>query len=58
MCTVRKSNSWLLKLAEVSVAELLEVFAVNAIAPFILDSKLKKLMLRNPNVLTRRLFFF
>jgi len=42
----RESNSWRLMLAEVSSVELLEVQLVNAIAPFILNARLKPLMLR------------
>lgn len=43
---LRTMNSWRLKLADVSTPELLEVQLVNAIAPFILNSKLKPLLLR------------
>lgn len=43
----RPLNSWLLKLDEVSTIELLEVQLVNAIAPFILNSKLKQLMMKS-----------
>ena len=42
----RTVNSWRLPLADISTPELLEVHLVNAIAPFILNSKLKPLMLR------------
>lgn len=45
---IRPLNSWLLKLSEVSTMEMLEVQLVNAIAPFILNSKLKPLLLRSP----------
>jgi len=44
---LRQVNSWRLTLADVPTAELLEVQLVNAIAPFILCSKLKPLMLRD-----------
>lgn len=44
----RPLNSWLLKLSDVSTMEMLEVQLVNAIAPFILNSKLKPLLLRSP----------
>jgi NAD(P)-dependent dehydrogenase (short-subunit alcohol dehydrogenase family) len=44
---VRKMNSWRMTLADVPTAELLEVQLVNSIAPFILCSKLKPLMLRD-----------
>lgn len=43
---LRTMNSWRLKLADVSTPELLEVQLVNAIAPFILNSKLKPLLMR------------
>lgn len=46
---LRPMNSWRIKLAEVSTLELLEVQLVNAIAPFILTSKLKPLFLRSPH---------
>jgi len=45
---LRTVNSWRLKLAEVPTVELLEVHLVNAVAPFILNSKLKPLMERVP----------
>jgi len=45
---LRDVNSWRLRLAEVTTVELLEVQLVNAIAPFILNARLKPLMLRVP----------
>jgi NAD(P)-dependent dehydrogenase (short-subunit alcohol dehydrogenase family) len=45
---LRERNSWRLLLAEVPSVELLEVQLVNAIAPFIINSRLKPLMLRTP----------
>jgi NAD(P)-dependent dehydrogenase (short-subunit alcohol dehydrogenase family) len=45
---LRERNSWRLTLAEVSSVELLEVQLVNTIAPFILNARLKPLMLRTP----------
>jgi NAD(P)-dependent dehydrogenase (short-subunit alcohol dehydrogenase family) len=45
---LRERNSWRLMLAEVPTVELLEVQLVNAIAPFILNARLKPLMLRKP----------
>ncbi|MGA2281986.1 MAG: SDR family oxidoreductase [Verrucomicrobiota bacterium] len=45
---LRERNSWRLLLAEVPSVELLEVQLVNAIAPFILNARLKLLMLRTP----------
>jgi NAD(P)-dependent dehydrogenase (short-subunit alcohol dehydrogenase family) len=43
---LRDVNSWRLLLADVSTVELLEVHLVNAVAPFILNARLKPLMLR------------
>ena len=45
---LRGRNSWRLLLAEVSAVELLEVQLVNAVAPFILNARLKPVMLRTP----------
>ena len=45
---LRDRNSWRLLLAEVSSVELLEVQLVNAVAPFVLNARLKPLMLRTP----------
>jgi NAD(P)-dependent dehydrogenase (short-subunit alcohol dehydrogenase family) len=45
---LRERNSWRLLMAEVPTVELLEVQLVNAIAPFILNARLKPLMLRTP----------
>ena len=45
---LRGRNSWRLLLSEVSSVELLEVQLVNAVAPFILNARLKPLMLRTP----------
>jgi NAD(P)-dependent dehydrogenase (short-subunit alcohol dehydrogenase family) len=45
---LREKNSWRLLMAEVPTVELLEVQLVNAIAPFILNARLKPLMLRSP----------
>ena len=45
---LRERNSWRLTLAEVPSVELLEVHLVNAVAPFILNARLKPLMLRSP----------
>ena len=45
---LRDRNSWRLLLAEVSTVELLEVQLVNAVAPFVLNARLKPLMLRTP----------
>jgi NAD(P)-dependent dehydrogenase (short-subunit alcohol dehydrogenase family) len=43
---LRQRNSWRLQMAEVPSVELLEVQLVNAIAPFIINARLKPLMLR------------
>ncbi len=43
---LREINSWRLRLHEVETPELLEVQLVNAIAPYILNARLKPLMLR------------
>ena len=45
---LREMNSWRLRLHEVETPELLEVQLVNAIAPYILNARLKPLMLRTP----------
>jgi NAD(P)-dependent dehydrogenase (short-subunit alcohol dehydrogenase family) len=45
---LRQKNSWRLALDEVPSVELLEVHLVNAVAPFILNARLKELMLRTP----------
>jgi NAD(P)-dependent dehydrogenase (short-subunit alcohol dehydrogenase family) len=44
---LRTTNSWRLTLADVPSPEMLEVQLVNAVAPFILCSKLKPLMVRD-----------
>ena len=46
---LRGRNSWRLLMAEVPSVELLEVQLVNAIAPFIINARLKPLMLRTPD---------
>ena len=45
---LRQRNSWRMLMADVPSVELLEVQLVNAIAPFILNARLKPLMLRTP----------
>jgi len=45
---LRGRNSWRLMLAEVSSVELLETQLVNAVAPFLLNGRLKPLMLKTP----------
>jgi NAD(P)-dependent dehydrogenase (short-subunit alcohol dehydrogenase family) len=44
---LREMNSWRLRLHEVETPELLEVQLVNAIAPYILNARLKPLMMRS-----------
>jgi NAD(P)-dependent dehydrogenase (short-subunit alcohol dehydrogenase family) len=44
----RDTNSWLLRLDEVTPVEMLEVQLVNSVAPFMLNSLLKPLMMRSP----------
>jgi NAD(P)-dependent dehydrogenase (short-subunit alcohol dehydrogenase family) len=45
---LRSTNSWRFLMHEVPSVELLEVHLVNAIAPFVLNARLKPLMLRVP----------
>ena len=45
---LRDRNSWRLLLAEVSTVELLETQLVNAVAPFVLNARLKPLMTATP----------
>ena len=44
----RDVNSWLLPLEEVGPREMLEVQLVNSVAPFLLNGRLKPLLLRSP----------
>jgi NAD(P)-dependent dehydrogenase (short-subunit alcohol dehydrogenase family) len=46
---LRGRNSWRLLLAEVPAVELLEVHLVNAIAPFVINARLKRLLLATPD---------
>lgn len=46
---LRRKNSWKLKLGEVSSTEALEVFFVNVVAPFILNSRLLPLLRTSPH---------
>jgi NAD(P)-dependent dehydrogenase (short-subunit alcohol dehydrogenase family) len=45
---LRERNSWRMLLSDVPTVELLEVQLVNAVAPFLLNARLKPLMLRTP----------
>ena len=49
---LRDRNSWRLLLDEVSSVELLETQLVNAVAPFVLNARLKPLLLRNARART------
>ncbi len=46
---LRGRNSWRLQMDEVPAVELLETQLVNAVAPFIINARLKTLMLRTPD---------
>ncbi|CAN5717019.1 SDR family oxidoreductase [soil metagenome] len=46
---LRETNSWRMLMADVPTIELLEVHLVNAVAPFVLNARLKALMLRTEN---------
>jgi NAD(P)-dependent dehydrogenase (short-subunit alcohol dehydrogenase family) len=46
---LRAHNSWRLSLSEVPAVELLEVQLVNAVAPFVLNARLKPLMTKVPS---------
>ncbi len=46
---LRERNSWRLMLDEVPAVELLEVQLVNAVAPFLINARLKPLMMRTPD---------
>jgi len=46
---LRDRNSWRMLMAEVPAVELLEVQLVNAVAPFLINARLKPLMLRTDN---------
>jgi NAD(P)-dependent dehydrogenase (short-subunit alcohol dehydrogenase family) len=46
---LRERNSWRMLMADVPSVELLEVQLVNAVAPFILNARLKPLMLQTPD---------
>ena len=43
---LRKENSWVLNMNQVSTPELVEVMAINAVTPFILNARLKGLMIQ------------
>ncbi|RHY75296.1 hypothetical protein DYB30_013174, partial [Aphanomyces astaci] len=41
---LRTTNSWVLKMGQVTTPEVAEVFAINTLAPFIMNSRLRALM--------------
>lgn len=43
---LRTRNTWIMKMDEIETAEVAEVFLINAMAPFILNSRLQRLMER------------
>jgi NAD(P)-dependent dehydrogenase (short-subunit alcohol dehydrogenase family) len=45
---LREHNSWRMRMHEVPAVELLEVHLVNAVAPFLLNARLKPLLLATP----------
>ena len=47
---LRQHNSWRMRLHEVPITEMVECQAVNAVAPFIINSRLKPLMMITPGV--------
>ena len=47
---LRPTNSWKLGLCDVPLRELLQTMTINSIAPFILTSKLKPLLVKSPNL--------
>ena len=46
---LRETNSWRMLMGDVPTVELLEVHLVNAVAPFILNARLRPLMMRTGN---------
>lgn len=47
---LRTRNSWVLKLDEILPIELIEVHCVNVMGPFILNSRLKEIMMKNNEI--------
>ncbi|KAA0170134.1 hypothetical protein FNF27_06726 [Cafeteria roenbergensis] len=45
---LRRTNSWMLRMHEVSSTEAAEAFTINALAPFVMTGKLRGLMMRPP----------
>eukprot|EP00033_Pygsuia_biforma_P000858 GCRY01000997.1.p1 GENE.GCRY01000997.1~~GCRY01000997.1.p1 ORF type:complete len:592 (+),score=204.23 GCRY01000997.1:155-1930(+) len=46
---LRSKNSWQMKADEVNTAELVEVHAINALGPYILNARLRELMQQSPD---------
>lgn len=46
---LRQHNSWTGKLEDIETIELLEVQLINAVAPFLLNSRLKSLLVKSPH---------
>tara|TARA_B110000977_G_scaffold22612_1_gene27250 strand:+ start:15613 stop:17601 length:1989 start_codon:yes stop_codon:yes gene_type:complete len=49
---LRTNNSWRLKLIEVQLPELAEVFTINAMAPFIINARLQPLLEKSARLVT------
>ena len=47
----RESNSWMMRLADINLIEFLEVMHINMVAPFILSSRLRTLMMKDSSKL-------
>jgi NAD(P)-dependent dehydrogenase (short-subunit alcohol dehydrogenase family) len=47
---LRKTNSWLLKMDQISTPEVMECMFINAIAPFVLNSKLQPLLIKRDGI--------
>ena len=48
---MRRVNSWTTRLDEIETPEILEVFSVNSITPFLLNSRLKHMLIKSPHVI-------
>lgn len=51
---LRSKNTWLLKIGEVETPEVAEVFAINTLAPFIMNNRLVPLLARNQGPTERK----
>ena len=54
---LRRTNSWVLKLEQIQTPEVAEVFAINALSPFIINGHLKHVMMRDPGAVRRQRLF-